>query len=48
MFYPLAYVQAAERSRKFVEDYFNLAEKSLYISFTHLVCRTAEPGNIGT
>ena len=34
----------AERSRQFVEEYFELAEKGLWFSYTHLVCRTAEPG----
>ncbi|XP_072046078.1 prolyl 3-hydroxylase 1-like [Amphiura filiformis] len=43
MFYPLTYMHVAERSRQFVEEYFDLAAKGLYFSYTHLVCRTAEP-----
>ncbi|XP_054858844.1 prolyl 3-hydroxylase 3 [Eublepharis macularius] len=36
-------LQASEKSRKIVESYFT-PEKSLYFSFTHLVCRTAAEG----
>ncbi|XP_062984492.1 prolyl 3-hydroxylase 3 [Elgaria multicarinata webbii] len=36
-------LQASEKSRKIVESYFTPG-KSLYFSFTHLVCRTATEG----
>ncbi|XP_033752087.1 prolyl 3-hydroxylase 1-like [Pecten maximus] len=37
------YLSASERSRLFVEKFFNLT-KPLYFDFTHLVCRTAVEG----
>ncbi|XP_069132833.1 prolyl 3-hydroxylase 1-like isoform X3 [Argopecten irradians] len=37
------YLNASERSRLFVEKFFNLT-KPLYFDFTHLVCRTAVEG----
>ncbi|XP_021368340.1 prolyl 3-hydroxylase 1-like isoform X2 [Mizuhopecten yessoensis] len=37
------YLSASERSRLFVEKFFNLT-KPLYFDYTHLVCRTAVEG----
>ncbi|XP_033118540.1 prolyl 3-hydroxylase 1-like isoform X2 [Anneissia japonica] len=38
-----AYLDLSERARMFTESYFNLT-RPLYHSYTHLVCRTTEPG----
>ncbi|XP_071955524.1 prolyl 3-hydroxylase 1-like isoform X2 [Antedon mediterranea] len=38
-----AYLDLSERARAFTESYFNLT-RPLYHSYTHLACRTTEPG----
>ncbi|XP_070567070.1 prolyl 3-hydroxylase 1-like isoform X2 [Ptychodera flava] len=38
----LSYLDLSERARQYVEAYFKLPSR-LYFSYTHLVCRTAEP-----
>ncbi|XP_077978361.1 prolyl 3-hydroxylase 1-like [Glandiceps talaboti] len=40
----LSYLDLSEKTRKYVEQYFKLPSR-LYFSYTHLVCRTAEPGS---
>ena len=40
------FLDISERSRVYVEKYFQLKKNGLYFSYTHLVCRTATPGYI--
>lgn len=38
------FLKSSEKARAHVEEYFNL-NQHLYFTYTHLVCRSALPGN---
>ncbi|KAE8744370.1 hypothetical protein FOCC_FOCC008974 [Frankliniella occidentalis] len=38
------FLSLSERGRNMIAAYFNIPNKNLYFSYTHLVCRSAKPG----